>query len=278
MLSGVRSALSDEVLRRVGRNMVLFQQIEDMLKRVLRLADVKFELDPATHQHSMKMADESRSTLGQLAGRFTNDVMVDTSSHHAQAVAGAVADDVRTVQLAVAYHVQMEADHFAVMEANLAMVTEERNELAHHFLPHWRPDDDAAMEAALAYLDAQREKVLPVWSFLASQVRGIHDFYQHTLTGPVPELLVKALSAGNTLAEWMAKYVKTHGNADGWAYLDQAGSVVEREAPGLLKQAKQELACKTLKAALLKLERFEVMEEPLANGGHRGLFRVPPAA
>lgn len=273
MLSGVRSALSDEVLRRVGRNMVLFQQIEDMLKRVLRLADVKFEFDPATRQHSTKMADESRSTLGQLVGRFANDVLVDASSANARRVDEPVPDDVKTFQWSMAYRVQMEADHFAVMEANLAMVTEERNELAHHFLPHWRPDDDAAMEAALAYLDAQREKVLPVWSFLNSQMKGIHDLYQHTLKDELPRLLVKALSAGQTLADLLIDYAGTHRREDGWTDLGPAGSMVERAMPGLLKRAKEELASKTLKGVLLKLEQLEVMEETMAGGGVRVLYR-----
>jgi hypothetical protein len=272
MLSVERTALSDEVLRRVGRNLVLFQQIEAMLKQVLRLADVKFELDPATHQHSMKMADESRSTLGQLVGKFANGVMVDASASSAAQVD--VPDEVPTFQFDMALRVQLDPAQLEEMEAKLAMVTEERNQLAHHFLPYWRPDDDAVMEAALVYLDAQREKVLPVWSFFSDVLQGWKNFYEFTGTEAFSDVLKRGLLPEKSLADWLLEYARVHCRADGWTYLAQAGSDVEKAMPGLVTQAKLMLDCKTLKELLLPLEGFEVMEELLTNGGRRDLFRA----
>lgn len=276
MLSGVKSALSDEVLRRVGRNMVLFQQIEDMLKRVLRLANISSEFDPVTNQHSMKMADESRSTLGQLVGKFANGVMVDASA--SRAAQADVPDVVQTFQFDMALRVQLEPAQLEEMEAKLAMVTEERNALAHHFLPYWRPDDDAAMEAALAYLDAQHEKVLPVWSFFSDVLQSWKNFYEFTRTEAFSDVLTRGLVPDVVLADWMFDYARAHCRADGWTYLAQAGADIEKAMPGLVNQVKQLLVCKTLKAVLLQLDRFDVMEAPLANGGRRDLFRARPAA
>lgn len=61
------------------------------------------------------------------------------------------------------------------MRRDLKVMTDQRNELVHHFLQRWRPDSPEKMAEALTYLDSQREKALSMREHLRSTIGHIQE-------------------------------------------------------------------------------------------------------
>lgn len=59
------------------------------------------------------------------------------------------------------------------MRRDMKLMTEQRNELVHDFLPRWEPDLPESFEETLAYLDTQHEKVLPMHEHLRTTASHI---------------------------------------------------------------------------------------------------------
>lgn len=59
--------------------------------------------------------------------------------------------------------------------ADLELMVRERNDLVHHLLPRWHPGSLEHMTVASAYLDQQREKVLPMFEHLKSVAKSMHQ-------------------------------------------------------------------------------------------------------
>ena len=138
------------MLRRVGRNLVIFQQIEYFLKFLL-----------SSHQHSgtaetlqAKAQAEciSTKTLGILVEKYKTEILHD---------AGEEVPEVERPAgwFSFSYRLSVEKEFLDSLHNDLKVMTDERNALVHHFLPRWQPGSDEAMAEALAYLDTQREKV-----------------------------------------------------------------------------------------------------------------------
>ena len=64
--------------------------------------------------------------------------------------------------LSFSFRISDDTECVESMRRDLKLMTEERNELVHHFLPRWQPDFPDKMTGTLAYLNAQREKMLPM--------------------------------------------------------------------------------------------------------------------
>ena len=82
-MSPDRTPASDEVLRRVGRNLVTFQLIESFLKFLV--ANSKFSLIVEYENDSLREKSEdgksaAGSMLGQLVGKYVADVLVDAGA------------------------------------------------------------------------------------------------------------------------------------------------------------------------------------------------------
>jgi hypothetical protein len=156
-------------------------------------------------------------------------------------------------------------------------MTAERNELVHHFLPRWQPNSPEKMSDALAYLDAQREKVLPMHEHLKRAMTGmlqsrqlLVDFMATPDFEKQSELMWLQVSP---LVELLSDVATRCHRKDGWTYLAQAGQLAAQEAPEEVKCLEERYGFKTLKKLLVGCESFEVFDEPLSNGEFRTLYK-----
>jgi hypothetical protein len=164
------------------------------------------------------------------------------------------------------------------MRRDLKLMTDERNELVHHFLPRWQPDSAEKLEAALAYLDAQREKVLPLREHLRSTVQDLQDGAKRLvefIDSPEYEKQAELMwLQASPLVSLFCDVASQHHRSDGWTYLAQAGDLAAKELPDEVKHLKERYGFKTLTKLLIGSEMFEIFDEPLANGAFRTLYKV----
>lgn len=170
-------SIGEEVLRRVGENLLLFQRIEALLKFLLANHTADGTLENLQSKHETRAASVNKQMLGNLVDKYGTDVLQDAGVE-------TLDEENPTVPwVSFTFRVSGSAEFVETMRSDLKLMTEERNELVHHFLPRWDPESAEKLGEALLYLDAQREKVLPMYKHLRDTVDGmqaaqklLHDF------------------------------------------------------------------------------------------------------
>lgn len=269
-LTDLKSTI-DEVLRRVGRNLIVFQQIEHFLK--VLLANHKNTGTPESYASNLQDQAEciNKKMLGHLVEKYGIDVLQDAGAE--------VQEDERADDwFRFSFHISGDTEFVESMRRDLKLMTDERNELVHHFLPRWQPIALDKMEEALAYLDAQREKVLPIHEHLRSTVQHLKDGRKQLAEiiaspeyGKQVELMW--LQASPLVSLFCNVAIQCH-RKDGWTYLAQAGGLATKELPDDVRHLKERYGFKTLKKLLIGSEMFEIYDEPLVGGAFRTLYKV----
>lgn len=262
---------ADEVLRRVGRNLIAFQQIEHFLK--VLLANHKNAGTPESYAANLDAQAEcvNKKMLGHLVEKFGTDVLQDAG-------AGVPDEDRPAGWLSFSFRVSGDTEFVESMRRDLELMTNERNNLVHHFLPRWRPESAETMDETLAYLDAQREKVLPMHEHLRSTVQRMRDGAKM-----LAEFIVSPKHAEQAELMWLqasplvsllSDVAMQYHRKDGWMYLALAGDLAAKELPDDVKHLKERYGFKTLKKLVIGSELFEIFDEPLASGAFRTLYKV----
>lgn len=268
-----RTPTSDEVLRRVGRNLVIFQQIEQFLK--LLLANHKNAGTPTNYAANLREQTEciNKKMLGHLVEKYGTEVLQDAGAK--------VPEEERPDNwFAFSFRVSGDTEFVETTRRDLKLMTDERNDLVHHFLPRWQPGNDVVLNEALAYLDAQREKVQPMHEHLRNTVLQLHestkvlsDFFASPEYEKQTELMWLQASP---LVSLLCNVATQYHRMDGWTYLAQAGDLAVKELPDEIKALKERYGFKTLKKLLIGSELFEIFDEPLVSGTFRTLYKLRP--
>lgn len=164
--------LEDEVLRKIGRNLLIFQQIEYMLKRILGNSRVKGYVHEMADNKERRVNRIQNDMLGLLIQRYVDEILSDPDEEQHGP------PDLSDLWLFSTFKITGDDKFYELQCRNLELVREERNQLVHHFLPYWRPDSPKQLSTACEYLDEQREKILPTWEHLKSVVETMHQALQ----------------------------------------------------------------------------------------------------
>jgi len=263
----------DEVLRRIGRNLLLFQQIEHFLKFLLSrhksggtAETFKTNLQEQTEGISKKM-------LGELVKKYAAEVLQDAGEEVPE-------DESPADWFTFSFRISGDTQFVESMRRDLKVMTDERNELVHHFLPRWHPDSPEKMAEALVYLDTQREKVLPMHEHLRSTIDHLQENGKKLLEFMAsPEYRKQSdlmwLQASPLVSFLLEVTTKIH-RKDGWCYLAHAGELAAKELSEELTNLKERYGFKTLKKLVIGSELFDVLDEILPGGGFRTLYRNRP--
>src|SRR5689334_17800818 len=72
--------LRQEVEQRIGRNVLLFQRMEGLLKCLLAYGSVSGYLSECMANHEHRIASIDRQTMGQLVAQFTGCALTDSET------------------------------------------------------------------------------------------------------------------------------------------------------------------------------------------------------
>lgn len=265
-----RTQIGDEVQRRLGRNLIIFQQIEHFLK--LLLANHKNAGTPENYATNLQAQTEciNKKMLGHLVEKYGNEVLLDAGAE--------MPEEERPVDwLEFSFRVSGDAAFVESMRRDLKLMTDERNELVHHFLPRWQPGNEDVLNEALNYLDAQRERVQPMHEHLRFTVQHLHNSAKRLaefIDSPEYEKQAELMwLQASPLVNLFCAVADQHHRKDGWTYLAQAGGLATKELPEEVKQLRERYGFKTLKKLLIGSGMFDVLDEPLSDGRFRTLYR-----
>lgn len=272
--------LRDEMLRKVGRNLLNFQKVEGLLK--LLVPTISVEAEPAKWDATLnrQVKQARKLSLGKLARKFADmpDVSEDESGDEAEEVPGGQANGWVTV----GHRISMSAEDAEALRVDLDWMVKQRNALVHHFLARCQPESGERLEQACAWLDEQREKLRPIHDRMVEYVRTFFAAREKAAAFCASPEFANAMETmilrQSPLAEVLRDVAQTNARPDGWAYLSTAGDVARRLAEDDFLHLKERYGYRSFRDFARATGLFEVSEEPTGNGNLRTLFRLVSSA
>jgi len=261
----------DEVFRRIGRNLLLFQNIEHLLKQLMASSRLEGTVHSMQANFDERRTRIHRQTLGQLAGQFADDVLADAGEREAP-------ENIDEAWFSFGFTIQADSAFVEQHTAEMKAIVDARNDLIHHFLPRWSPASEDSTREALAYLDAQRAQALPMRDRLRGFVTSLQEATKaHAEYFSSPEgarQLELQWLRHSRLVLMLGEIATKTDRPDGWMVLATAANVIQKREPEELTDLGNRFGHRTLKKLLLATELFDVEEETTPNGGRRTIYRI----
>lgn len=118
-----RSPDTDEVLRRVGRNVVNFQYIEHLLKRLTVVSVPAGPVSKMAARVEKQVASVNTSTMGILAGKLKDTVLTSPPER-------AAPDDIDEIWIGIRFSMEVEAEFVDRHDQEMQALVDARNDLS----------------------------------------------------------------------------------------------------------------------------------------------------
>ena len=253
--------IKSEVQRKIGRNLILFQQVEHLIKWFL--ANEKIEGYASEMKSVLDRQTEAvhNKTLGQVICLYTkgNQPLNNPENKESSEMPKG---DYWTIDSGM-------RDNPAYLESRektLKSLASERNELVHHLLPRLNYKSIESLIETERYLDCQREKILPELTELQSIVNGIIEARKH--------MFKLVTHQESNFVFMLCDIANEFSRNDGWTPLDIAGRFIRQHAPEEITNLKKRNGHKHLKGLILATELFDITEESTGKGGVRVFYRL----
>lgn len=159
----------NEVLRKIGRNVLNLQKMEGMLKLLNTHATIAGNIEDIESIKKRQSELVSRHTMGRLVQAFVQSV------YSSQAGADMEPDNGGNPTISFSFTIEGEADLAAEREKALLSIVEERNQLIHNDLLQFRPNSLDSCKEMSERLDSQHEKIVPEFEALQSILRSFRE-------------------------------------------------------------------------------------------------------
>lgn len=266
--------VQDEVFRKIGRNLLIFQKIELMLKYLIDNGKVSGYLRELKENQERRASEAVKRTMENLAGQFMEAAFQEHEESFQEPLKA------KEPYITFSFTVRADSDFYESKRQSLKSLVEERNNFIHHLLPRFNPD---SMESCLEigqHLDRQREKLVPEHNYLKSLIESFEEakkaYLEYFDSEEGKRQFDLSLLQQSPLVTLLLNVSNHQSRCDGWTLLNVAGQRVRQILPGEMEQLKSKWGYKSLKELVLACELFEVIEEPTEKGGIRVLYRPKP--
>jgi hypothetical protein len=262
----------DEVLRKVGRNVILFQQLEQLLKFVVANGNLSGFVSELNELKKQKAEKVSKQTMGTLVGKYVenSNPASDYSSNEPE-----VLDE---AYLSFSFNIECDGDYYESKKEALAQLVSERNDLIHHLLPRFDIKSVESCKTLGKELDMQSESIRLEIKNLQAMAKAfndgrkeIADFLQSKKGKKEFEI---SFLRQSRLVLMLGDIATQMNREDGWALISTAGHLIKEHAPEELEQMKEIHGYSSLKKLIQASEVFDIHEEATPKGGARILYRL----
>lgn len=262
----------DDVLKKIGRNMLLFQELEYLLKHIILNGNISGYVGDFHEKRAKQVATVSTQTLGNLVGQYIYDIHADSEMDDEKF------DDKDKCHVSFKFRIQSDSAHFETKKLALSRLVTERNELVHHLLPQFTPSSPDSCQRIARKLDAQsetvRQEIKNLKEIVKSFEEGKKQLFDYLDSEEGKKHIELQFIQGSSLIGLLKEISEQVQRDDGWTLLSIAGQLVKQHAPEEIARLKPNYGHKTLKSLIIASEVFDVREEKTQNGGVRVLYRM----
>jgi len=270
-------AIRNEVLRKIGRNVVLFQQLEGLITRLTALQNIAGPVSALKQTRDKRREAIDSLTMGQLVGEIKKQQLYVASIDDRPS---AIPDEITEPWLAFTFRIEADAAFVDSRRKALSDLVAARNNLIHGLLPQWKTDSIESSKNLEVFLD---EQAISARAEIAHFQGIAHEIRE---TAAAAQAFIDSEAGSKAFhVTWLqqSRIVLTLGDIarqkarpDGWTCLSTAGHILKQHAPGEYGALQTRYKCKTLLDLIVAADLFEIQKERTPNGGARVIYRINP--
>ncbi len=254
-----------EVLRRIGRNLMLYQEIEMRIKFLWSSARLEGSLSELRSQTVGRQREVSKESMGQVAKRLTKDVLTRPDTPEEDQPLGTST-----------FRVQFTLTDDGSIEEEIANALAARNELVHHFLLRWNPASRDSTRKAMAWLDEKHRAAQSLQRTLRCAVECLQAAAAEMATPAFELRMEQTRLCATAWIETTIDLCLSHGDQVGWLSLSDIDRHLWQQHPDAMQNLEKRYGHSTLKQAMAASGMFEVRDLLVRGGGARTDIRVRP--
>ena len=255
----------NEVHRKIGRNLLLIQKIEYLLKYIVIQSNIAGQSSQLKDIKKTREENLSKMSMGQVLSQYLNHI--DPSKENNQENSNYESDSVH-----VTYEIDfnLSKEEFEKKENLLSDILKERNNLVHHLILDLNESSINSCKDMEYKLDEQKNCLLPelkqLQTFIQAMGKARSRFKKYLESG----FFEKALYYNEVLNDQLlilelAKISIQNDESDGWISLGFAGKHIRNIMPEEVDKLKDKYGYKTLKPLIQNTKIFEHKEDTNKN-------------
>jgi hypothetical protein len=266
--------IRNEVFQKIGRTLLNFQQIEHLLKYIIKNSQISGTVNTVQNNLQKRAEAVNTKTMGQLADRFFDETFqVDPQS--SQPLNETIEPYISTI-----FTIEADPEFYQRKRQQLKALIAERNKFIHHLVPRFDRDSIESCREIEQYLDQLREKLIPEFNFLKSLIdnfeacKKAHIEFLNSEEGKKQFEL--PFIQQSPLVQLLLSISINYARPDGWTSMAKADQRVRQDLPEEVDQIKIQWGYKTIKKLMEASKLFDFYPEPTAKGGDCLLYRSKP--
>lgn len=257
----------DEIHRKIGRNMLLLQEVEYLLKHLIANGKIAGPISEIMEIRQRQIESVKTKTLGQLVGQYVED------THRSKEITE-TPEDLEEPHFSISIKVECSSDAYENKKKTLEDIVKERNELIHHFLPRLYPDSIENWMKVDEYLDLQHAKILPEKAMLRSMIGIMKKAVKYLASEEYETEFNRQYFRENPLVIKLVDFAeKFPAGPDGWIWLAAARKELWKKASEEMKLLSMD---NTLKELILATGIFDLAEGREDNADTQLFYRLKP--
>ena len=161
--------IKNEVMRKIGRNVLLYQQVEHILKYLVSNGRISGDVSTMKSRHESRKSSVAKKTMGTVAGDFFTEIYGEEKSFDS------LPENPSAVHLSISFRIETEEKHFELRRDAIASLVADRNALIHYLIPKLNTESIDSWLETDRDLDLQREKILPELEYLQTVAKQFSD-------------------------------------------------------------------------------------------------------
>jgi len=270
-------ALGAETERRVGRNLLLYQRIENGLKRLLLQSYIVEPVADIERWLAERAAKIMRMNLGDAAKAVFEQVLTDAPKPMPTPPAGS--ETRVSSHFTIGPHPHY-PDAIDALRIRCKAVADARNDLVHHFLRRTDQATPDQLRDTLDGLDAQYDAAIEMRDELLAHLRAMAEFRrsagEYFASDRGIQALELAMAEGNVV-DVLAGVTQSEARPDGWTLLTTALHRARAAVPVDVERLRQQFGQQWVRQVLGRCSAmFELADEPTPNGppgSKRAIYR-----
>ena len=271
-------SIRNEVFRKAGRNLYLFQQVEKLLKHLNTISNLGGSVSEIQQITQKKMDEYHLSNMGPLVRNLIENIYTTAEKLKAEQASNESLGDIKEVHVRTRFNIETTSEYIETRKRVLKELVDERNDLVHHIFSDVKHDSiDRYVEIDIL-LEEQRERIVAEHEYLRVMVYGFaesskaqYDFINSPAGIKQVDLMFIQQSS---LVQKLIEISLQAARPDDWTQLANAGNEIKQLLPGAFDRLKEQFGFKTLKDVLLATELFDLLEEETNKGGKRWFYKL----
>lgn len=256
----------NELHRKIGRNILLYQKIELAMKDLLAKNNTSGKADELSKVFEKRLQDNRKKTLGGLTQSFINNFYKNDEIDE---------QNFDNTQHSIGLNISIKTESVSDIEGYYQDIVSARNLIVHNLLERHEFDAVGKCSEVEAYLDSEYDKAKLFLNDLLAIYDLFNEFSQNleSKSEYIAKRIQKFTDADEISKHMASDVIQDLKRDDGWIVLSKASNILRTEQPELFVDIKK-YGNNSLKKIMNSSDLFEFYSEETLIGGKRDLFRL----